>query len=82
METMSLVNALRASASQAAEAQSFGHTMRACYNSRTGHYELSSASGWASITHEFSTLDALVEYLETANRLETDAISGIGWIPL
>ena len=82
METMSLVNALRASASRAAEAQSYGHILRACYNSRTGSYELSNSSGWASITHEFVTLDALVEYLETVNRLETDATSGFGWAPL
>jgi hypothetical protein len=82
METMSLVDALTASAYRAAEAHSFGHIVRACHKSRTGRYELSNASGWASVTHEFATLDALVEYLETANRLETDAISGIGWTPL
>jgi hypothetical protein len=83
METMSLVDALATSASHAAEAQSLGHNiLRACHNGRTGRYELSSASGWASITHEFSTLDALVEYVEAANRLESDATSGSGWLPL
>ena len=79
---MSLVDALATSASHAAEAQSLGHILQACHNGRTGSYELSNASGWASITHEFATLDALVEYLETANRLETDATSGSGWRPL
>jgi putative lipase involved disintegration of autophagic bodies len=83
METMSLVEALATSASHAAEAQNLGHNiLRACHNGRTGSYELSSSSGWASITHEFSTLAALVDYVETANRLETDATSGSGWRPL
>ena len=82
MEKMSLIEALTASASRAAEAQSFGHILRACHNGRTGSYELSNTSGWANVTHEFVTLDALVEYLETANRLETDATSGFGWVPL
>lgn len=82
MEKMSLIEALTASASQAAEAQSFGHFLRACHNGRTGSYELSNSSGWASITHEFATLDALVEYLETVNRFETLITSANGWTPL
>jgi hypothetical protein len=81
-ETMSLVAALMASAYHAAEAHDLRHTLKVCENGRTGRYELSNASGWASVTHEFATLDALVHYLETANQLETDAISGNGWVPL
>jgi hypothetical protein len=82
METMSLVDALAASASEAAEAQSFRQMLRACHNGRTGNYELSNTSGWASVTHEFATLDTLVEYLETANRFETFITSADGWTPL
>jgi hypothetical protein len=81
METMSLVAALTASAYHAAEAQDFGHTINACRNGRTGRYELSSTSGWARITHDFATLGALVDYVETANRLETVTSSASGWAP-
>ena len=81
-ETMRLVDALTASACHAAEARDMGHILKVCENGRTGRYELSNASGWASVTHEFATLDALVEYLETANRLETLITSAGGWTPL
>jgi hypothetical protein len=81
-ETMSLVAALTASASHAAEAHDLRHTLKVSENGRTGRYELSNTSGWASVTHEFATLDALVEYVETANRFETLITSAAGWAPL
>jgi hypothetical protein len=81
-ETMSLVDALTASAYHAAEAHDIRHILKVCENGRTGRYELSNTSGWASVTHEFATLDALVEYLETANRFETLVTSAGGWTPL
>jgi hypothetical protein len=82
METMSLVDALTASASHAAEAHDFGHTINACLNGRTGRYELSSTAGWARITHDFATLDALVDYVENVNQIETGTTSASGWTPL
>jgi hypothetical protein len=82
VETMSLVDALTASDYHAAEAHDLRHILKACANGRTGRYELSNTSGWASVTHEFATLDALVEYLETANRFETLITSVGGWTPL
>jgi hypothetical protein len=56
--------------------------LKVCENGRTGRYELSNTSGWASVTHDFATLDALVEYLETANRFKTLITSANGWTPL
>jgi hypothetical protein len=82
MKRMSLVDALTASAYHAAEAQSLGHTIRASRNGRTGRYELSSTAGWARITHDFATLDALVDYVENVNQIETGATSASGWTPL
>jgi hypothetical protein len=81
-ETMSLVDALTASAYRAAEAHDSRHTLKVCENGRTGRYELSKTSGWTSVTHEFATLDALLEYLETTNRFETLITSAGGWMPL
>jgi hypothetical protein len=81
-ETMSLIDALTASAYHAAEAHDIRHILKVSENGRTGCYELSNTSGWARVTHEFATLDALVQYLETANRFETLITSANGWTPL
>jgi len=67
METMSLVDAL---------------TISACLNGRTGRYELSTTSGRSSFTHDFATLDALVDYLESVKQVELGATSASGWEPL
>jgi hypothetical protein len=82
MQTMSLVDALTTSASHAAEAHDFGHTISACLNGRTGRYELSTTSGHARFTHDFATLDALVDYLESVKQVEIGATSASGWEPL
>jgi hypothetical protein len=82
METMSLVDALTASAFHAAEAHDFGRTISACLNGRTGRYELSTTSGHSRFTHDFATLDALVDYLESVKQVEIGATSASGWEPL
>jgi hypothetical protein len=82
METMSLVDALTTSAYHAAEAHDFGHTISACLNGRTGRYELSTTSGRSRFTHDFATLDALVDYLESVKQVEIGATSASGWEPL
>jgi hypothetical protein len=82
METMSLVDALTTSAYHAAEAHDFGHTISACLNGRTGRYELSTTSGRSRFTHDFSTLDAMVDYLESVKQIEIGATSASGWEPL
>ena len=69
METMSLVDALTTSAYHAAEAHDAGHTISACLNGRTGRYELSTTSGRSRFTHDFSTLDAMVDYLESVKQI-------------
>lgn len=79
---MSLVDALTESAHHAAEAHDIRHTLKVCENARTRCYELSNTSGWERVTHEFATLGALVQYLETANRFETLITSAGGWTPL
>ena len=82
METMSLVDALTTSAFHAAEAHDFGHTINACLNVRTGRYELSTTSGRSRFTLDFTTLDALVDYLESVKQVEIGATSASGWEPL
>ena len=82
MRTMSLVDALTTSAYHAAEAHDFGHTISACLNGRTGRYELSTTSGRSRFTHDFATLDALVDYLESVKQVEIGATSASGWEPL
>ena len=82
MRTMSLADALTASALHAAEAHDFGHTISACLNGRTGRYELSTTSGRLRFTLDFTTLDALVDYLESVKQIEIGATSASGWEPL